>query len=532
MPWGWKAPKEGTDLGGSIGTYAEAATPGAWPDYEAQHLAKMLRNKSNTLKHGGHLGDAEKHIYLERASEKYKEEAERCLKAEFKQWLEGRHKDNVDPQPYVNGDGKPRRREVYEGEVGSLKGGWKPTWWEKKQLTHLPGVREWLRAQETHNDNAEFVMNVLAEHGPQNLEQAWAYFKHWVKGRPVSDECHLEGSGEVGTRSDMFNQLPRGFMDSKKEPPSRAESREPPSRAESTMSTETWDSTSGLAPPEATPATAAPSTPSGEGLALPETPATPAPSTTGYSGPSSGYASATPPGWPPGDAATEDEYVSAEDLDAYDDEMSANVAEMRAIEAQEVALEAEIAAEAALLSEAQQKVAELAKEPGPSSASPDLATAQAEVEHYRGRHKELTDLQKNLQRQTAAAKARRSKKEDKSKSARVAKTQSNRVEAEGASASSAAGKAKVARAGRDRVAQDYAVLQCDYELGERISEAADRRRCNRNEKEREGRNREAEEKEDREDAARVLDSIANPVAGAQYAQGHRPASADPFVWMF
>ena len=29
-------------------------------------------------------------------------------------------------------------------------------------------------------------MNLLAEHGPQNIEEAWMYFKHWVKGRPVS----------------------------------------------------------------------------------------------------------------------------------------------------------------------------------------------------------------------------------------------------------------------------------------------------------------------------------------------------------
>ena len=31
-------------------------------------------------------------------------------------------------------------------------------------------------------------MNLLAEHGPQDLKSAWMYFKHWVKGRPVGPE--------------------------------------------------------------------------------------------------------------------------------------------------------------------------------------------------------------------------------------------------------------------------------------------------------------------------------------------------------
>ena len=31
----------------------------------------------------------------------------------------------------------------------------------------------------------------MAEFGPQNLEDSWAYFKHWVKGRPLSDAVPL-----------------------------------------------------------------------------------------------------------------------------------------------------------------------------------------------------------------------------------------------------------------------------------------------------------------------------------------------------
>ena len=42
MPWGWAVRNAQLDLGGSKGTPAEAAEPGAWPDYEAQYLKNRL----------------------------------------------------------------------------------------------------------------------------------------------------------------------------------------------------------------------------------------------------------------------------------------------------------------------------------------------------------------------------------------------------------------------------------------------------------------------------------------------------------
>ena len=78
MPWGWSAPKEGTDLGGAIGTYAEAKQTGAWPDYEAMHLAKKLTHQAGPLIHGQNLNDTEKAVSLDKVTEDYKEEAERC----------------------------------------------------------------------------------------------------------------------------------------------------------------------------------------------------------------------------------------------------------------------------------------------------------------------------------------------------------------------------------------------------------------------------------------------------------------------
>jgi len=211
MPWGWSAPKEGTDLGGAIGTYAEAKQTGAWPDYEAMHLAKKLTHQVGPLIHGQNLNDTEKVVYLDKVTEDYKEEAERCLKVEFNQWLQGTHSDNAIMETYHQGKGKPRRRHVYDGNQPYNDNEWQPTWWGNNSLTHLPGVREYLRSMSIAEDKAEFDMNVLAEHGPQNLEQAWAYFKHWVKGRPISDDCMLyDLRNEEGIRSDIGTELPGG----------------------------------------------------------------------------------------------------------------------------------------------------------------------------------------------------------------------------------------------------------------------------------------------------------------------------------
>jgi len=83
------------------------------------------------------------------------------------------------------------------GQATETMSNWSPTWWGKGQLTHLPGVREYLREDATHAEEQTFAMNLLAEFGPQNIDQAWAYFKHWVKGRPMSEATCLHTSGDL-----------------------------------------------------------------------------------------------------------------------------------------------------------------------------------------------------------------------------------------------------------------------------------------------------------------------------------------------
>jgi len=197
MPWGWDGTGEkSVALGGRRGTVEEAAEAKAWPKYEVEYLQHRLDNPAGKyLQAGNATQDVKDHILLERAAEDYKEEADECLKAEFKDWLAGRHKDNFEQRPYENGAGKPVRRYTYrdqlvhapknadgtDRQIGDAmvsdahekgsKHDWKPTWWGQTQLTHLPGVRDYLKETEQKRSDADMYMNLLAEHGPQDCIQ-------------------------------------------------------------------------------------------------------------------------------------------------------------------------------------------------------------------------------------------------------------------------------------------------------------------------------------------------------------------------
>lgn len=236
MPWGWR----GNDVavGGAKGTPEEAAVKKAWPSYEAEYLAKRLEKPAGKYiapAFGDNAnGNAKTAVYFDKISHDYKQEADECLKGEFIDWLQGKHADNVAQEPYENGPGKPRRRYVYrdanqKGNIGAEWDNngpqWQPTWWGGSQLTHLPGVREYLRQLETGKDAADLKMNLLAEHGPQDLDSAWMYFKHWVKGRPVGPEMCVSASQEDGMRSDFGRQMPSTLQ---KAPSPSAGPRSPP----------------------------------------------------------------------------------------------------------------------------------------------------------------------------------------------------------------------------------------------------------------------------------------------------------------
>ena len=230
MPWQWgSTPTQSIEVGGKVGGVNEAKQSGSWPNYEAAYLAKRLGSVNPTSaytdKYNGNvdidqhyqkdvfdgMDSTQKAVYLNTISKDYKTEADECLKKEFADWLQGRHEDNLQQRPYFNKAGKPPRRWVYRGNAG--KGGgqgsgvpgetmdrWTPTWWGQGSLAFLPGVREYLRKDAEASDEESYRLNILAEHGPQNLEDAWAYFKHWVKGRPLSDAVCLHESAHPHTQ--------------------------------------------------------------------------------------------------------------------------------------------------------------------------------------------------------------------------------------------------------------------------------------------------------------------------------------------
>lgn len=149
-----------------------------WSDYEAQYLKESIENGLG--KYGASTNDrTEDSIYLNKISEDYKKEADASLKNEFSAWLQGGHEDNVSMPTYVNVPGKAERLHVYRsssGDVtGEAKSEWRPTWWGRKQLTHLPGVREYLRKEEKQKVQQSLEISLFDEHGPQDIDTAWKY---------------------------------------------------------------------------------------------------------------------------------------------------------------------------------------------------------------------------------------------------------------------------------------------------------------------------------------------------------------------
>ena len=178
----------------------------------------------------------EKGVYLDKVVANYKSEADECLKGEFEQWLQGQHEanDSSKQQLYENAEGKPVRRWVFRSteatddlggsKVGQARAGWKHTPWGRASLVHLPGVRDYLREQKQSAHDKDTQMQMLAEFGPQNVEQAFQYFKHWVKGRPLSDAVALPSrfpTNEVVARSEFGMQAPNRMYAYDSEPNDR-----------------------------------------------------------------------------------------------------------------------------------------------------------------------------------------------------------------------------------------------------------------------------------------------------------------------
>lgn len=246
MPWNWDGRgRKSVNEGGSVGTVQEAASARTWPTYNASYLASRLggqraKEAAEMDKYaaaGTMTNEAAQAVYLTKIAENYKQEADECLKSEFSQWLQGKHDLNDATIAYQNDENAAQRRFVFRDQThrnahgggvaqdpnddlpGQKMDDWRPTWWGRGSLTHLPGVRDYLRSDAIPANDSELTLNMLAEFGPQNIDQAWMYFKHWVKGRPVSEATCLQKTAHAtdnnfdpsrghGPSQSFYNTLP------------------------------------------------------------------------------------------------------------------------------------------------------------------------------------------------------------------------------------------------------------------------------------------------------------------------------------
>ena len=178
----------------AIGSMREAKKVESYPNYDAAYLAKrlgaanptaLLTNRYDPNGAAGFPTLVDDLVYKQNAVKGYEAEAEECLKKEFKDWLEGKHMDNLVPHTHDNAAGGGVRRDMH----GQMVNNWVPTWWGPNQLTYLPGVREYLREQAIRADKNSLDLNVLAHLGPQNLHHHYPHkFRH--KWRNLRHKWH------------------------------------------------------------------------------------------------------------------------------------------------------------------------------------------------------------------------------------------------------------------------------------------------------------------------------------------------------
>ena len=207
MPWGW-APRHEV----RAQSHAEPSSTTPWKEHEAQVLKRLLESNEGRFNTGGFADNEARFVYLqEQARAGVRDEAEADLVHGFRAWLQGTHPENMPGRTdkYQNkADGRPHRRRMDGTRYPTEQTDWQSTPWGDAQLTHLPGVREWLRENAIATDKADLRMQILAEYGPHDLESAWQYYKHWVLKRPISyPHAHAKASDKEnwhgpGTASD------------------------------------------------------------------------------------------------------------------------------------------------------------------------------------------------------------------------------------------------------------------------------------------------------------------------------------------
>ena len=139
-------------------------------------------------------------------------DAEACLKQEFKLWLQGIHPVHnaaaTDRTPHNSDAHKKRaiqKRHIFPKTQDLMlkpHDDWRDTPWGNASLSSLPGVRQYLTAGQWAETEQDAQMNLLAEYGPNNIDEAWTYFKYWVKGAPMGPPCKDKSGNDIMTGYD------------------------------------------------------------------------------------------------------------------------------------------------------------------------------------------------------------------------------------------------------------------------------------------------------------------------------------------
>jgi len=192
-----------------------ATNVSSYPTYNMEYLSNALGAGRSGTKYNvpENLVGMDALVYTQKATTGFRREAKQALHNEFSLWLQRQHNDNNEMAEYDNSrKGVVERRHFMDGKVGA-KDKWKPTWWGKLQLTHLPGVRQYLIDSKISAERETMDLNQLAEFGPQNLEDAWAYFKTWVKGMPISEAVNFNHAPTLDfDRSNFGPKMPSEMM--------------------------------------------------------------------------------------------------------------------------------------------------------------------------------------------------------------------------------------------------------------------------------------------------------------------------------
>ena len=175
--WGWQGKNK------QVASYADATQSGLSDEmlrrYATQQKGMFAKTHNPVLR-------AEQAKLGEKLAEGLEAKLDAQLELEFKQWLNGVHPVNCSDAK----DRKAMVMDVIRDQSNNYNPAMDPhknlrtfthTWWRTNDLKHLPGVRDYLTTDEQKVREEKLKLSKLAHFGPQNVQEAWAYFKTFVK---------------------------------------------------------------------------------------------------------------------------------------------------------------------------------------------------------------------------------------------------------------------------------------------------------------------------------------------------------------